>query len=264
MILDHQTTASCQGAMSKSQRDFMQLFPRLSRLVGLEQTKRWVQLYEQFLAEQKLVREWESFENFRRFPLFLRYEFQKSEKAQAQEITKKVTRKMTQKVTSVDLAQLEWAEFSALYGPGDEARLVKNLGPNEVAIHPTVHMFRFASDLEKYFVPRRIQLETESEQRELQRNDSERGPVQAEKLLFVYRLGPPFHLHHVIGLWWMAVILDPLLDQGRMTLERLGQEIAVHQGSLYKEAWSDAITKVIEAGLILRGSANLPLGPVTK
>ncbi len=243
--------SSRHHVLSLRQREFAQLFPRLSALVGVEQTKRWVQMYDRFLSDQKIARDWEAFENFRRFPLFLRHELYGNVKARPKAVSGANS-------VWIDLAQLEWAEFSALYSPANEPRLRKSLGASEVAIHPTVQMLHFSTDLEKYFERQTIAFGATGESpafvSELKNGIShdQARAEQGEKLLFVYRVGPPFQIRHVIGVWWMGAIIDSLLEHGRMSREKLLYEITAHHGPGHEAAWLDAITKLEDAGLLLK------------
>lgn len=199
---------------------FEALFRRLIAAAGEETALVW---HAAFL-ETFPLRDWEKLERYRSFPLFLRNERRLGRLSLAH---------------FVDLAMWDWAEFSALYSPADEIRDRDSLKARERILNPTAQILRLEHDLPAWFV-----------------GGSTGLPKETSQMSFVYRAWAAeqgYHLRvHSVD-WSTAAIVDPLLESGRLSDERLIIEIEAHHGQGHAAAWCDRIQSLVEQQLLLEG-----------
>ncbi|MCM2282263.1 MAG: hypothetical protein NDI61_10500 [Bdellovibrionaceae bacterium] len=209
---------------------FHAVYPRLVAAAGKTRVDAWLADYLDAFAP----RDWERLERLRTFQLFLRNE-----------------RRLGRLERSfwVDIASWEWAEFNCLYSPADEERTRRALKPRERVLNPTAQILQLHHDLYSWMEGRSSASSSEA-------------PREERQMIFIYRAyfpGRGFHVRRHLADALTAAVVDPLLEEGRLTEEHFLREIESQYGEGGRlaapvTAWSERITSLVENQLIIEGS----------
>jgi hypothetical protein len=194
---------------------FFNVFRKFSAIAGREASLKWLEIYFQTFSRE----DWEPFEKFRAFPLYLRNENRS---------------KRLEKAWLVDLALWEWTEFVTLYSPASEVNEARSLSAGEFVLNPTAQILRLDWDFVSW--------------------QGEGVPEENKTMAFIYRAheSDGWKLRSRSADWSSAAIVDVLLENGRVSESELIREIEQTQGTGHTAAWLEKLSELCEAGLVLR------------